>query len=222
MRWPWGSLASLFDLEPRVTLPHLIREIHRVDDYLVEKTLVPFTDKLKILAGPDELNSMSSAGPEELVKIVECLRKLADVTVLDMPGTFDELEFQVLRACEKVIVVGTQSVRSLKSLRLFCESLPEERLVHSLWVVINRYNPGIKDFACDEIKDMLGVARVLTVADDTQTISLSVNKGRPIRQVSSGTPILRDLDALIDDLMGLDRRQARMNGAASSAECCTR
>ena len=59
-----GSLASLFDLEPRVTLPHLIREIHRVDDYLVEKTLVPFTDKLKILAGPDELNSMSSVGPE--------------------------------------------------------------------------------------------------------------------------------------------------------------
>ena len=207
-----GSLASLFDLEPRVTLPHLIREIHRVDDYLVEKTLVPFTDKLRILAGPDELNSMKSAGPDELVKIVECLRKLADVTVLDMPGTFDELEFQVLRACEKVIVVGTQSVRSLKSLRLFCESLPEERLIHSLWVVLNRYNPSIKEFACDEIKDMLGVARVLTVADDFQAVNLSVNKGRPLRQVSPGTPILSDLCALIDDLMGLERRQARRNG----------
>jgi pilus assembly protein CpaE len=217
-----GSLASMFDLEPRVTLPHLIREIHRVDDYLVEKTLVPFTDKLKILAGPDELNSMRSAEPEELVKIVECLRKLADVTVLDMPGTFDELEFQVLRACEKVIVVGTQSVRSLKSLRLFCESLPEERLVHSLWVVLNRYNAGMKGFTCDEIKDMLGVARVLTVADDTQAVNLSINKGRPLRQVSPGTPILHDLDALVTTSWAWIAVRRESTGAASSGECCTR
>ena len=207
-----GSLASMFDVEPRVTLPHLIREIHRVDDYLIEKTLVTFTDKLKILAGPHELNSLTSAKPEDLVKIVECLRKLADMTVLDMPGTFDELEFQVLQVCDKVIVVGTQSMPSLKSLRLFCESLPEERLVHSLWVVINRYNPRLKGFTCDEIKDMLGVARVLTVANDPQAVTLSVNKGRPIRQVSPGTPILRDLDALIHEIIGLDGHQPAMNG----------
>jgi len=207
-----GSLASMFDIEPRVTLPHLLREIHRVDDYLVEKTLVPFTDKLKILAGPHELNSLTSAAPADLVKIVECLRKLADVTVLDLPGTFDELEFQVLRTCEKVVVVATQSVHSLKSLKLFCESLPEERLVHSLWVVLNRYNASIKGFTCGEIKEMLGIARVLTVANDFQAVNLSLNKGRPLRQVSPGTPILRDLDVLIDDIMGLDRRQSRMNG----------
>jgi pilus assembly protein CpaE len=206
-----GSLASMFDLQPRVTLPHLIREIHRVDDYLVEKTLVPFTERLRILAGPDELGAPRSAEPQDLVKIVECLRKLADLTVLDLPGTFDELEFEVLRACDKVIVVGTQNVRSIKSLRLFCESLPEERLVHSLWVVLNRYNPDMKGFTCGEVKDMLGVARVLTVAEDSRVVQLSVNKGGPLRRVAPGTPILQDLGALIDDLMGLDRRTSRMN-----------
>jgi Flp pilus assembly CpaE family ATPase len=127
-----GSLASMFDLEPRVTLSHLIREIHRVDDYLVDKTLVPFTSKLKILAGPDELSSRQTAGPEDFAKIVDCLRKLAELTILDLPGHFDALECEVLKACEKVIVVGTQNVRSIKSLRLVCESLPEERQVHSL------------------------------------------------------------------------------------------
>jgi len=207
-----GSVASMFKLEPRVTLPHLIREIHRVDDYLVDKTLVPFTDKLKILAGPHELNSPAFVAPEDLVKIVDCLRKLADVTVLDMPGTFDDLEFQVLAVCDKVIVVGTQSVPSLRSLKLFCESLPEERLVHSLWIVLNRYNPRIKGFTCDEIKEMLGVARVLTIANDFQAANLSVNKGGPLRQVCPGTPILRDLEVLIDDVMGLNKSQSKRNG----------
>jgi pilus assembly protein CpaE len=207
-----GSLASLFDLEPPVTLTHLIREIQRVDDFLVEKTLVPFTDKLKILAGPKELNAMTSAEPEDFIKIIECLRKLAEVTVLDMPGTFDHLEFRVLNGCEKVIIVGTQNVRSLKSLKLFCESLPEERLVHSLWIVINRYNPSMKGYTCDDIKEMMGIARVLTVANDFHAVNDSVNKGRPIRQVSPGTPILRDVDALINDVLGLDSRQAKVNG----------
>jgi pilus assembly protein CpaE len=133
-----GSLASMFHLEPRVTLPHLIPEIHRVDDYLVDRTLVPFIDRLKIVAGPHELNSLSGAKPEDFLKIVECLRKLADATVLDMQGTHDALEFQVLSVCDKLIVVATQSVASLKSLRLFCDSLPAERVVHSLWVVLNR------------------------------------------------------------------------------------
>jgi pilus assembly protein CpaE len=207
-----GSLASMLEFQPRVTLPHLIREIHRVDDYLLEKALVTVTKGLRILAGPHELNSISSVEPEHLIKIVDCLKKLAEVTVLDMPGTFDELEFQVLKSCDQVIVVGTQTVNSIKSLKLFCESLPEERLVHSLWVVLNRYNPGLKGFTCEEIKEMLGVARVLTIANDFDAVTLAVNKGRPLRQVAPGTPILHDLDALIDDLIGRERQHSRRNG----------
>jgi pilus assembly protein CpaE len=207
-----GSVASMFKLEPRVTLPHLIREIHRVDDYLVDRTLVPFSDQLKILAGPHELNSMASVEPEDLVKIIDCLRKLAHVTVLDMPGTFDDLEFRVLTVCEKVIVVATQSVPSLQSLRVFCESLPEDRVVHSLWIVLNRYNAKIKGFTGDDIKEMLGVARVVTIANDFPAAQLSINKGCPLRQACPGTPILRDLEALIDDVMGVNLRESRRNG----------
>ena len=68
-----GSLASMLDVHPRFTLPYLIREIQRVDDFLVEKTLVPVTDRLRILGGPQELNSMPSVDPDHLVKIVGLL-----------------------------------------------------------------------------------------------------------------------------------------------------
>jgi pilus assembly protein CpaE len=207
-----GALASLFDVEPRMTLPYLIREIHRVDDYLLEKALVPVTDGLRILAGSDVLQSLGAIDPEHLVKIVGCLKKLADVTILDMPGTFDDLEFQVLRACDQVIVVGTQNVPSIRALKLFCGSLPEERLRHSLRVLINRYNPGVKGFTRDDIEQMLGVPHILSVANDFHAVNLSVNKGRPLRDVAPGTPILRDLDALIHELMALEPEHSKTNG----------
>ena len=118
-----GSLASMLDVKPRFTLPHLIREIQRVDDFLVEKTLVPVTDRLRILGGPQELNSMPSVDPDHLVKILGCLKQLTKVTLVDMPGTFDELEFEVLKACDEVIVVANQTIPSIRSLKLFCETL---------------------------------------------------------------------------------------------------
>ena len=163
-----GAIASMLNLEPRVTLPHLLREIHRVDDFLLEKTLVPVTERLKVLAAAHDHNAIPSVEPEHVVKIVECLRTLATVTVLDMPGTFDELEFQVLKTCDQVVVIATQSLPSLRSLKSFCESLPEDRVVHSLWVVLNRYNPGMKGFSCDDIKQAMGVARVLPIVNDLQ------------------------------------------------------
>jgi Flp pilus assembly CpaE family ATPase len=207
-----GSLASLFDVEPRVTLPHLIREIHRVDDYLLEKALIPVSEGLRILAGSDVLQSLGTIDPEHLVKIVGCLKKLADVTILDMPGTFDDLEFQVLKACDQIIVVGTQNVPSVRALKLFCGSLPEERLHHSLRVVINRYSPSVKGFTRKDFEQMLGAPHVLTVANDFQAVNLSVNKGRPLRHVAPGTAILHDLDALIHELMGLEHVNGKANG----------
>ena len=51
-----GALAALFDVTPSVTLTHLIGEIQRVDDLLVEKALVPVAERLRILAGPDKVH----------------------------------------------------------------------------------------------------------------------------------------------------------------------
>jgi pilus assembly protein CpaE len=197
-----GSLASMLDIQPRFTLPNLIREIHRVDDFLLEKALVSVTEKLRVLAGSQEFNSIPSVVPDHLVKIVGCLKTLTEVTVVDMPGTFDELEFEVLKACDQVIVVANQTIPSIKSLRLVCESLSEERVVHSLWVVLNRYDPALKGFKCQDIKDMLGVARVLTISNDARAANLAVNKGRPLRLVAPGTRMLHDIDRLTYELMG--------------------
>jgi pilus assembly protein CpaE len=207
-----GSLASMLDAHPRFTLPQLIREIHRVDDYLVEKALVSVTERLRILAGSQELNSIPAVIPDHLLKIVGCLKTLTEVTVVDMPGTFDELKFEVLKACDQVIVVANQTIPSIKSLRLVCESLSEERVVHSLWVVLNRYDPAMKGFTCDDIKDMLGVARVLTITNDFHAANLAVNKGRPLRLVAPRTRMLADLDRLMYELLGCDGQSLERNG----------
>lgn len=207
-----GTMASMLDLQPKVTLPHLLREIHRVDDYLVDKTLVPVSERLRVLAGPHELHSLENVTPEHMVKIVECLKKLAEVTVLDVPGGFDQNQRGILRCCDHVLLVGHQTVPSMRAVKMLCDSLPPARVMHSLWVVVNRFNPTLKGFGMSEIQQMVCVPRIMTIANDYPAVNLAVNRGRPLRLVAPQTPILRDVDELIRAVLGLDTPAPRVNG----------
>jgi Flp pilus assembly CpaE family ATPase len=151
------------------------------------------------------MHSLRSLESGDLVKIVDCLKNLAEVTVLDMPGTFHAAEFEVLNASDQLVLIGLQSIPSIRALKLFRETLPEERVAHSLWVVINRYNPSLKGFTCAEIQQMLEVPRILTVANDYSAVNRCANQGRPLRQVTPSSPILRDLDELMREILGLDK-----------------
>lgn len=200
-----GALASMLDVHPRMTLPQLLADFHRLDDMLIENSLVPVADGLRVLAGAQEFCPMPSIESGYLARIVGYLRKLADVTVLDIPDAFHDAG-AVLDAADQVLLVGLQSIPSIRAMKLFCERHTDERLKNSLWIVINRYNPQLKGFTAAEIQQLLGVPRLTTIANDFRSVNLAINQGKPIRRVAPETPILHDLDTLIHSLLGLERR----------------
>ena len=198
-----GAMASMLDVHPRMTLPQLLAEFHRIDDLLVEKSLVPITDRFRVLAGAQEFRALPTVGSGYLARLVGILRKVAEVTVLDLPNAFQDAG-AVLEASDHVLLVGLQSIPSLRAMKLFCEQYTDTRPNQSLWVVINRYNPHLKGFTADKIQGLLGVQRLSTIANDYRSVSLAINQGKPLRQSAPDTPILRDLDGLIHALLGLE------------------
>lgn len=202
-----GALASMLDVQPRMTLLQLLAEFHRLDDMLIEKSLVPFADGLRVLAGAQEFCPLPSIESGHLARIVGYLRKLADVTVLDIPDAFRDAG-SVLDAADQILLVGLQSIPSLRALKLFCERHSDERTKHALCIVINRYNPQLKGFTAAEIQERLGVPRVATIANDFHAVNLAINLGKPLRKVARESPILHDLDVLIHALLGLERRSS--------------
>ncbi len=200
-----GALASLLDIDPRVTLGHLLHQINRVDDLMVEKSLVPVGEGLKVLAGVHEVGPPLSAEPGHFARLIGCFKKLADVSVVDIPDLFHGPSATVLDMADRMLLVGLQNIPSIRALKLYCESLPRERLNHCVWVAINRYDPQLKGFTIAEIKRILGVPNVITVANDFRAVSMALNQGKPLRQVMPATPIIRDIDALAHALLGVER-----------------
>jgi pilus assembly protein CpaE len=204
-----GSLTSYLDLEPRGTLVDLLRDASRVDDYLVKQLLVPFSKGLHILAGANHVHSLPAPPAVHLLKIVERLRMLSECAVLDLPCTYQSLEFDVLSSADQILLIGIQNVPSVRSLKLIRETLSPELVAHSLWVILNRYDSSIPGFHSEEIKQLLDMPRVLTVADDYAAINRSINQGRALRQVAPRSPVLDDLDDVIHKLLGLGRPTER-------------
>lgn len=197
-----GALVTYLDAKPRFTLPDLIRQIDRVDDYLVKQTLVSVADRLRILAGPNEVHSAQSVDPRDLLRIVDCLKILSEVVVLDLPCTFQEVEFEVLSSADHIVLVGLQNVPSVRSLKLIRKTLSADHVAMSLWVVINRYNPNLTGFKAEELKQLLEVPRILTIADDLGAVNRSINQAQTLRQAVSHSEVLTDIGSLIFELLG--------------------
>src|SRR5262245_9437263 len=137
-----GKLAISLNVEPRYTTHDLLREIHRLDLYVVQQALTPVADRLSILAGPYESVSSLAVTSHDVLILLDSLRQLAEVVVVDVPSTFDGLYFDTLNASDQIVLVGQQKVPAIRGLQMVSASLVDK----SPYLVLNRYDPGLAGF----------------------------------------------------------------------------
>ena len=205
-----GKLPLYLNVEPRYTTHDLLRDIHRLDLYSIQQALTPIVDRFHILAGPYHSVSPLTVPPGDVLLLIECLRQLADIVVLDVPCTYDALYFDTLNASDQVVLVGEQKVPSVRSLQMVHNSLADK----SHYLLLNRYDPNLPGFGVDRLKTMLRVNEVMTIASDYARVSSSINQGLPLRLKEPKCPALADINAVAKKLVPLeDPAHARGQGA---------
>jgi pilus assembly protein CpaE len=187
-----GKLPLYLNVEPRYTTHDLLKDIHRIDLYFMQQALTPIVDRFSILAGPYESVSPLTVPSSDVLLLIECLRQLADIVVLDIPCTYDAIYFDTLKAADKVVLVGEQKVPSIRSLQMV-EGTLGDKPVHML---LNRYDPNLLAFGVDRLRTMLHVEELWTVASDYASVSGAVNQGLPLRLKESRSQVLSDISAI--------------------------
>jgi pilus assembly protein CpaE len=200
-----GKLPLYLNVEPRLTTHDLLKDIHRIDLYFMQQALTPVVEGFSILAGPYHAVAPLSAPPADVLLLVDCLKQLADVVVLDVPCTYDAVYFDTLNSADQVVLVGEQKVPSIRSMQMVHGSL--EAKPHVL--LMNRYDPELPGFGVDRLKQMLRIDEVETVASDYSAVSSSINQGLPLRLKEPRSHVLADITRLALKL-------APVNGAAAA------
>lgn len=187
-----GKLPLYLNVEPRYTTHDLLKDIHRLDLYFMQQALTPIVDRFSILAGPYHSVSPLMVPPADVLLLIECLRQLADIVVLDVPCTYDAIYFDTLAAADKVLLVGEQKVPSIRALQMVASTLGDKP--HHL--LLNRYDPNLAGFGVERLKQMLRVNELLTVASDYASVSSAVNQGLPLRLKEPRCRVLADIHQL--------------------------
>jgi pilus assembly protein CpaE len=172
----------------------------RVDLRIVENALTSVSDSFFFLPGPDR----SSIGQvprtvDEWEQYLNYLRRLSTVVVIDLPCTFDDAYFERLELVDEVVLVAEQSVRSVRAMKLLKDTISRGGYqVHEARYryVINRYKPNMQGFDLEHLKSVLEQDEIYTIPNDYASLSEALNRGKPLRMVSSKSPVLAEIDAL--------------------------
>lgn len=207
-----GVLASNLDLRPAFTLGDLLANPEEIDGELVQKSLVRVADNFDILAGSRGTGPTNAFSLSGVLRVLEYVKPLCECIVLDVPCTYDEFQFEALGNAGQIVLVGEQSIASIRTLKLILDTLRPAPVQHRVHVVINRYNSSMQALTLDNLERVLGLRNVLTIPDDRAAVLAAANEGKLLRQTNTQSPVLTGIDYLVNTLVGVHDTPVRSSG----------
>ncbi|CAN5196352.1 hypothetical protein BH11PLA2_BH11PLA2_40990 [soil metagenome] len=197
-----GVIATNLDITPACTLADLLAE-QGLDTELVQRSLVRAADNLEILAGYQGINQQNTFPVTGVMRVLNLLHPLAEVIILDVPCTYTDFQFEILSIANQVVLVGEQSISSIRTLKLVLDALPHGTNAAKVHVVINRYDPELEGLTVGNLEKTLGIKGIQTIPDDRPNVLSAVNSGKLLRQMMPKSSVITGIVQLVDNLLGV-------------------
>lgn len=197
-----GRLASYLDIQPRFTICDLLSDMERLEQETVRRALTRISDHLAVLPGPFAGIVPATPPSASVVRLLQCLRQLGGVLVLDLPYYFDTTYFEALAQAQRIVLVVDQRVPSVHALKLVLDMIARKEIAASRHVVVNRYEAGTEEFTVKRLQELLSTANILTIANDYPRLVTAANEGKSLREVAPNCRAMADIHNLAIALAG--------------------
>jgi pilus assembly protein CpaE len=213
-----GVLETNLDIQPTCTLSDLLADVEQIDGRLVQSSLVRVADNFDILAGSHGAGNPNPIALAGVLRVLDYVKSLAQCVVLDVPCTYDDFQFEALASASQVVLVGEQSIASIRTLKLILDALRPSPTPLTFHVVLNRYDAKIEGLTSAKLEKALGVTSIRTIPDDRPGVLAAANEGKFLRQLDPNSPVLAGIDDLVNTLVG----NHQMSGSASGVRLLSR
>ena len=198
-----GRLGFYLDIDPTVTVSDLLAGDNALEVNAVNQALVRVTDRFHVVAGPHRAVDRRPIVPARVLNLIGAVRQMAEVVVLDMPYTLDDLYFEALSAADQVVLVARPNPPSILALKVLCEAVAQRTLGATQSLVINCYGPRAEELTESQLRKTLSAERIWTIASDPEAFEAAVNNGRPLHQESPRSRAWPGIAALACQLVGV-------------------
>lgn len=175
----FGDVGVLLNLYASRTVADLAPHINELDNELIEDIFISHSSGVKALLAPPRPEEADTVTPKLLTDVLEKLRTMFDIVIVDTSSVLDDIVLNVLDASDKIIVVTTPEIPSIKNAKLFFEvtealEYDRERIIFVLNKSDKRINIRAEDIEANIKYTIHGQLPL-----DERSVTNAVNQGIP-------------------------------------------
>ena len=175
-----GDLAALLDLKPTYSLADLSRNLDRLDEVLLQRTLVAHPSGVHLLAAPRALGDVEAITAEGLRRSIGLARSSFPSVLVDLDHRFGQGELEVLRQAEVILLVLRLDFNSLKHATRFLDHLDGLGIpLDRVRVIVNKAGQP-KEVPLAKAEEALKRKVALTIPDEPKVVNRANNNGVPV------------------------------------------
>ncbi len=119
----FGDVAVMMDVRADYTVSEVARDPEYLDREVFRKVLLRHDSGAYVLPAPRDYRSWLNCSVEQLQAMVRFAATIFDVVILDTPGTFNDVVGAAVEMADRVVVVTSTDLTSLKNTSLLVEHL---------------------------------------------------------------------------------------------------
>ncbi|MFC7541318.1 CpaE family protein [Siccirubricoccus deserti] len=173
-----GSLAFVLNVQPGTGLQAALSAPDRIDELFIERSVVPVTGRLHILANDEMPDRPIRADEAASARLIEALRKKYTFVVADVPFRPDPLFRGLLHLADQRVIVMEPTLASVRrALRLLALPKASDQAQHPV-VVLNQLGmPG--GLKRRQLEDALGIRADIVIPYLPRPLMDAANLGEP-------------------------------------------
>jgi len=197
----WGTAGLDFNYDSSQGVEEALADHERLDETLLDRIMIRHTEKLSILPAAATLGAAAPSSPEAYEALVNGMRGLSPMTILDMPHVWSKWSQQILKSADEVVITATPDLANLRNAKNLIEFLktarpndPEPLLILNKTGVPKTAEIPIKDFTA-----AVGIKPALVLAYEPVIYTEASNDGKMLSDIKSA-------EAAFDGIMYLAQR----------------
>lgn len=214
---PFGDVGVFLDLAPTHSIMDLQVPSEQMDASFVETALLTHERSgVKVLLAPQRPEMADMVTGELLRRTITLLRERNEYVVVDTWSALDERVLTALEAADKILLVISLELSSIKSAKIFLEvadllQFPAAKIM----LVATRANAATGVTVVD-VEATLGRSVDVRLLDDDR-ISRSINEGTPIMLSGRGTSVAQSIADLAQRVVAENYPELTPQQAAAQA-----
>lgn len=191
----FGDVALLLQMDPTRTIVDAAGRADDVTDAKLDSMLLRHESGLRVLPAPVLPTTQVEVPAKAVARLIERLRGLYEVIVVDTPPIFDDHLVTILEEADDVLVVVDMDLPSVKNAKIALDALRGSGFpMGRLRLVVNRVNAKAR-LDLVELERSLGLRVAGSIPSD-RLVPQSVNEGIPVVALSPRSRVARAFHVL--------------------------